>query len=348
MNVLFVLAGDETRASTRYRVLNLLPALDDTCITYDCVCATKFEDSLPGPNFIGYSVFMIELLFRARNYDVIFLQKVPLPPLYLDILKCVCNDIVYDFDDAIYTSPAWEDGASKWKPLVDQTLANSSLVITGSPVLSEYARKFCHNVVSQPTALPADKYEDYGENVSNETSDTITLGWIGNPQNLHYLTSIEEPLRTVLEQFDQAELLIITAGDLPVTPLHDRLDVTYKEWSLDSELDLLAEVDIGLRPLFNDPWTRGKGGYTSVIQKMALGIPVVVTPVGMLSEIVEPGSVGYHANTDEEWVEALTTLIRDQKLREEMGSRAHERIDELNFWSEQRAEEFANVLTELA
>jgi len=171
----------------------------------------------------------------------------------------------------------------------------------------------------------------------------VTLGWIGNPQNLHYLASITDPLETVLDAHPEVTLHVITAGELPVTPLADREDVIYKEWSLEAELDLLAETDIGVRPLFDDEWTRGKGGYTSVVQTMALGIPVVVTPVAMLSDIAEHGVSGYHADSDDDWTGYLSTLIENSTRREQMGSEAHERVDELDFWHEQRGEEFART-----
>ena len=344
MDVLFVVLGDETRASTRYRVLNLLPALDDTDIDYDYLSVAELADRLPGPNLLAYGLVPLLMLARAHRYDAIFLQKVPLPGPYFRLLKRRCDTIIYDFDDAIYATPPWSNSPDPWKPLLEQTLTYSTVVITGSPVLSEYAKQFCERTECLPTSLPRDEYVQARQHRENVSRDGVTLGWIGNPQNLHYLASITEPIGAVLDRYPGVTLHIITAGDLPVTPLANREDVIYKQWSLESELDLLGEADIGIRPLFDDEWTRGKGGYTSVVQTMALGIPVVVTPVAMLSDIVEEGFCGYHADSDDDWIGSLTTLIESDTKREQMGIEAYERVDELNFWLDQRSEEFVRTL----
>lgn len=345
MDVLFVVLGDETRASTRYRVLNLLPALDDTDIEYDYLSVAELADSFRGPDLLAYILVPLLLLVRAHRYDAVFLQKVPLPGPYVRLLKRRCETIIYDFDDAIYATPQWSESPAPWKPLLEQTLSHSTVVITGSPVLSEYAERFCDRTECLPTSIPKDEYVTVQEDRGGTSESGVTLGWIGNPQNLHYLASITDPLEEVLDVYPEVTLHIITAGELPVTPLADREDVIYKEWSLESELELLGEADIGIRPLFDDEWTRGKGGYTSVVQTMALGIPVVVTPIEMLSDIVEHGVSGYHADSDDEWIEYLNTLIRDHSKREQMGAKAFERVGELGFWEEQRAEEFVNVFT---
>lgn len=345
MDVLFVVLGDETRASTRYRVLSLLPALDDSDIEYDYLSVAELADRLPGPDLLAYVLVPLLLLVRAHRYDAVFLQKVPLPGPYFRLLKRRCDTIIYDFDDAIYATPPWRDSPDPWKPLLEQTLSHSTLVITGSPVLSEYAEQFCDRTECLPTSLPKDEYVTARAAREDTSGSGVTLGWIGNPQNLHYLASITDPLEAVLDEYPEVTLHVITAGELPVTPLADREDVVYKEWSLESELELLGEADIGIRPLFDDEWTRGKGGYTSVVQTMALGIPVVVTPVEMLSDIVEHGVSGYHADSDDEWSEYLHALISDQSKREQMGAKASERVGELDFWGEQRAEEFVSVFT---
>jgi glycosyltransferase involved in cell wall biosynthesis len=348
MRILFVVLGDESRASTRLRVLNLLPALESAGIEYDCISVAEFAENLPGPAALGYVTLPLLLLAKARKYDAVFLQKVPLPSLYLSLLKTQCDTLIYDFDDAIYAAPSWRDSSSKWEPLIAQTLSKSTLTITGSPVLSNYANQYCDQTVSLPTALPAEEYADVRrERDRSETGETVTLGWIGNPQNLHYLDSITDPLEQILDTYPESRLMIITAGDLPVTPLKSRSDVIYREWSLESELDSLAEADIGIRPLFDDEWTRGKGGYTSAVQTMALGIPIVVTPVSMLSDIVEHGVSGFHAETDDEWVTYLSTLISDTTKRKQMGEQAFKRVDELNFWTDKRAQEFVDVLSDL-
>lgn len=345
--VLFLLAGDESRASTRYRVLNLLPLLTEAGIEYDTISAKKHNDTVPGPNSVGYGLVVLELFLRARRYDVLFLQKVPLPAPALRILTKLYDKIIYDFDDALYTAPQWEDRENQWGSLLDQTLHHSSTILTGNPVLSDYARQFSETVVCLPTTIPAQAYQAQRDQESDTDSEIVTLGWIGNPQNLQYLTSIEEPLETVLDTNALVELHVITAADPPTTPLRSRPEVTYKTWTLEDELDLLAAVDIGLRPLFDDKWTRGKGGYTSVVQMMALGIPVIVTPVGMVTNIVEHGHSGYHAESANDWVRYISELVEDKRKRTSFGQHAYEAVGEHKFWTEQRAAEWVSVFEDI-
>lgn len=356
MNILFAVFGDETRGSTRYRVFNMLPFLDDAGIDYDLISLHE-PKSLTGRIFItdpmyvlSLIAFGLRLLIKAPKYDIVYLQKIPPAAPYIKLLVFLANDIIYDFDDALYTTTPWaEDSTPRWKPHLDATLEAVSLVATGSPTLSDYAAQFNASVRCLPTPLPREPYlekiKEY-ESDADETGAPVIIGWIGYPENLWYLLKIEGAIEQVLDSYDDVFLEIITGTDPRFDPLADRSDVRYLEWTLDKQIDYPAQADIGIRPLTDDEWTRSKN-FASVNQFMALKKPVVVTPVGMLQDNVTHGVSGFHAKTDDEWIEYLSTLIDDPDLRREMGERAFEEVEQNGFWLDQRAEELINVFESL-
>jgi glycosyltransferase involved in cell wall biosynthesis len=347
MDVLFVVLDGRTRASTRYRALNFIPYLEEENISVTVISIRDVRAKLISRQTIDNAAKLFRLPFQAKRYDLVFVQKVLFPPMYTQILARRSEHIVFDFDDALYTSPQWEDDKRNWSRQLKTMLNTVDLTITGSPVLTEYADRFAKTTATLPTALPREPYDRHRRTEYNNDG-SIKLGWIGNPENLHYLAAREDTITSVLNKYDSVSLRIITAGDLPIKPFEDRRgkDVEYVEWSLETEVQLLSEVDIGIRPLFDDEWTRGKGGFTSVVQCMALGLPVVVTPVGMLSDLVENGTTGYHAYCDDDWSEAISDLINNPERRERFGEAAWDAVNQKGFWLEDRAQEFMTVLFE--
>ncbi|WP_276272960.1 glycosyltransferase [Haloarcula litorea] len=296
-----------------------------------------------GPNAVGYTVALFLLTARAPFYDIVFIQKVPLPGFYVRFLR-LFTPVVYDFDDALFVTKPSEGGRSKWKPLLDSCLSASTAVVAGSAELRTYAEQYADDVFTLPTGIPRDPHVSRQQRAADGEA---TIGWIGNPENLIYLEAHSESLERVLQDSENTKLLIITAGSFPTKPLADRDDVEYREWSVDTGLDALSEADIGIRPLSEDRWTRSKGGFTSVIQMMALALPVVVTPVGMLSEIVEHKKSGFHAENSTDWETYLNKLVSDETLRQTMGDEAAARVDERGFWAEDKARELAVILRDI-
>lgn len=342
IDVFYLTAGDRNLASTRYRAIYLFPYLKEYGIypsirEIQPIQRNGFRTLGNNLSFVGHAGY-------ALLNDIVTVQKSVLNNSKINILRKCNKRIVYDFDDAIYTQPPWKtDQDTTRKKKLDQMLKSVSYVIAGNPVLADYASRFCRTVYQAPTAIPKASYVQYREHGSPQ-NDKTTIGWIGNEENLWYLRQIEGTLSNLLTHNDSVELNIITADQRPLTPLSDRVgdDVSYVPWSEERELDYLNKIDIGIRPLTHDEWSRAKGGFTSVIQCMGLGKPVVVTPVGMLKDIVEHGSCGFHADSPDEWIEYLEYLIENPSRRQEMGNRAFERVGEKRFWTEQRAADLAS------
>ena len=345
MRTLFVIRATPTpehSASTRYRVLNALPYLREHGVEDELIPRTPTSSDDIGAS-LDRITFASRVLLRASQCDVVYVQRTLFPPAYFDLLKSVTGEVVYDFDDALYAVPPWKDDVNTARRAnLNQVLEKASLVVAGSPVLEEYTARYTDRTRCLTTSLPREDYERArGEGESDD--EGVTIGWIGYPANLRYLSLIEDVLSEVLDTNSDARLRVITGDEMPVAPLRGREDVRYRTWSPEAELDYLGAVDIGIRPLPNDAWARGKGGFTSVVQMMALGIPVVVTPLSMLERIVTHEDSGFHATTDREWIEHLGTLIEDADLRDSMGERAFRAVGEQGLWTEDYAEGLLEV-----
>jgi glycosyltransferase involved in cell wall biosynthesis len=162
-----------------------------------------------------------------------------------------------------------------------------------------------------PTCIDTNLYPQK-KKISNH--EEIILGWIGTKGNLKYLKKLEPVFETIRQKFPQVKLKIVS-NDFYDSP---HLPTVKKPWKLEDENEDLISFDIGLMPLNDDLWSRGKCGL-KIIQYLSVGVPVVCTPVGINSDIVKDGENGFWATNHQEWVNRLSTLIQDPKLRYQMG-----------------------------
>lgn len=344
IRVLFVPNGDVTTASSRYRVYEMTQYFANI----DATILSPEEVMTPFPREIERGYIASKLLYYAPKFDVVYLQKVRLPTVYLKLLNtlAIC---VYDFDDPPYATPPWHSVASptQLEPTIN-TLNHVDAAITGNPLLSEFAAEYVSLTFTLPPAVNQPSYEKVKSSEMQSNNDSVILGWIGNPENLWYLSNVEDIISEILDKYDKALLHIITDISSTEGPLQHRDDVLYKQWSLEDELEMLSRFDIGIRPLTDDKYTRSKGGFISVTQMMALGIPVVASPVSMLTEFIEPGANGYLASTREEWIRYLQLLIENSEHREKIGKNAYESLTINGLWADIRAEKLESILEEIS
>lgn len=343
LRVLFVTVGGEEAASTRYRVCNILPHLENAGIQCETLVPLTVRGQIPGPDIISDGLSLVLILVYAYQYDVVYLQKVNVPPLFVKALSSI-TDVVFDFDDALYAVPPWkndEGGEPAWLP---GCLRNVDRVVVGGPELAAYAKQYNHDVEVLPTPLPRNPYATDCADVSGSS---VVIGWIGNPENLWYLQNQEDSISKVLRRHENVELHIVTSQDRNLNPFagFSESKVRYREWSRDAEIDYLKEFDVAIRPLHDDEWSRAKGGFTSVVQCLALGIPVVVTPVGILKSLVEPGVEGFHATSAGDWESALNQIVENTEKRVEMGAAARQKIQDSWLWADEYAETLAAYLS---
>jgi glycosyltransferase involved in cell wall biosynthesis len=211
--------------------------------------------------------------------------------------------LVFDVDDAIWLTPPFGRSAAK-------TVAKQAdVVLAGNRYLADWFSSFAHDVHVVPTAVDTERFKPGTTEKKCETGPFV-IGWTGIAWNLSYLKAIEGALSRFMQQFSDAELLII-ADKSPTFQALPAERIRYLPWSADMEVKALRQMDVGLMPLPDNEWTRGKCSF-KMLQYMACGIPVIVSPVGMNAEVLALGQSGLAATKDAEWYEALEYLYKNR------------------------------------
>jgi glycosyltransferase involved in cell wall biosynthesis len=227
--------------------------------------------------------------------------------------------IVYDFDDAIYLPAASAANVRMSflkNPGKPATLCRLAAHVTvGNDHLAAFARRHAQQVTVIPSTIDTEKYVPR----ARPPAARPVIGWTGSPTTLPYLLAMLPALRQLRTRID-FELRVIGG-----TLADAALDITNVPWRAETEVEDLRAFDVGLMPLADDEWARGKCGMKA-LQYMALGIPPVVSPVGINTAIVRHGVNGMHAGTDEEWVARIEELGRDPELRARLGREARRTV----------------------
>ena len=226
--------------------------------------------------------------------------------------------VVFDFDDAIFMNHRHQR-CSRRESALGNIFRNSSAVVAGNSWLAQHVPDSAETHVI-PTCIDTDKYVPLDV---RQEKDSVVIGWMGTSSNYLHLHQLIEPFQKLRETGRDFEFVI--CSDEPNPELLNGLNARFVKWSAASEVDILRSFDIGLMPLAMTDWCRGKCSF-KLIQYMAVGKPVVCTPVGMNLDVVEESKTGYFA--DEDWASPLDALIQDEALRDRMGSSARTKIVE--------------------
>ena len=263
-------------------------------------------------------------LFKAGSYDLLWIEKELFPwlPAWTEqLLKLLGIRYIVDYDDAIFHKYdinknrfiRWVLGSK-----IDTVMALSNCVFVGNDYLGERAKSAgAPSVVKVPTVVNTDVYE-----VKRLHQDKLVIGWIGTPITVKYLHIVSNAL-TELNREIPFSLRLIGSGDFDIGDV----DVQTVEWNEQTEVDEIQKFDIGIMPLPNEPWERGKCGY-KLIQYMACGKVVVASPVGENARIVDHGTDGFLATSTKEWIDALRFLMKDKESRENMGNKARIKVEQ--------------------
>lgn len=270
-------------------------------------------------------------LAKIMTTGVVFLHReaAPIgPPVFEWIIaKILRKRIIYDFDDAIWlTDKADESRFEKiirWRSKVGLICRWSYKISCGNEYLADFARKFNSNVVTNPTTIETEKLHNPNLYQTEKSTNRITIGWTGSHSTLKYLNSII-PIIQLLQEKNKNINFMVIADQKPELQL-ERFE--FVPWKKETEAQDLLKLDIGIMPLPDDEWTRGKCGFKA-LQYMAMRIPCVVSPVGVNSIIVDQGQTGFVAATGEEWMTYLEKLIRDGALRITMGEVGRKKVIE--------------------
>lgn len=320
-------------SSSRLRLYQYLPYLKSAGI--DVTVAPLFDDDYVRGLYGGFVpklpvlkayVTRLRLMLKARQFDSVWVEKEMLPwiPAWLELsLFPAKMPLIVDYDDAVFHR--YDQHRMLLVRIllgrkIDRVMQRADLVIAGNEYLANHARYAgAARVEILPTVVDVARY---GVSTPESRDQALpTIGWIGSPATAHFLHLIAPALREVATR-KLAQVVAVGAnadqlGDLPVRTL---------PWTEETEVADIQHFDIGIMPLPDAPFERGKCGY-KLIQYMACGKPVVASPIGVNSVIVRDGVDGLLASTHQEWVSALTRLIADRVLRQQMGREGRLRIE---------------------
>ena len=346
-DILVLTRYERLGASSRVRFLQFLPELERQGFTFDVrpLLDDDYVRSLyGGPKFGAGRLLMsygrrFRALSRRLQYDLVWLEKEALPwlPAWVEISRLQGMPYVVDYDDAWF-----HRYQSHWtSPLlghkIDAVMRVAHTVVAGNEFLARHARDAgARHVEIVPSAIDTDRYRGLP---AAATHEGLIVGWIGIPLNAHYLEIIAPALRAV-----PGVRLHVVGGAVP--PALEGIAAESFAWTEDTEVARIGAFDVGIMPLHDTAWERGKCAY-KLLQVMAAGKPVIASPVGANREVVRHGVNGFLAETPEQWAEALRTLAADPALRERMGEEARKTVAE-RYSSAVVVERLATILREAA
>jgi glycosyltransferase involved in cell wall biosynthesis len=320
--------------SSRYRFYQYLPYLknQDFEITIAPFLTNEYIKNLNSgfkdrqQAILAY-IGRLQRLITDRHYDLIWLEKELLPYLPEWFERLFIGNIPYvvDYDDAqfhIY------DGHSS--PLVrlllgkkiDRVMAHAQAVIAGNEYLALRARQAgAKRVEIVPTTIDLDRYSL--KPPTDPARSVVNIGWIGSPATTYFLKELTPIFKDIARRYP-CEFTFVGASEWPeIADLNLRIPT----WSERTEVEDIKTFDVGIMPLSDTPWARGKCGI-KLIQYMACGLPVVGSPVGVNCDIIEHGVNGFQATTTTEWLDALATLAVDPQLCQQMGAKGRAMVEE--------------------
>lgn len=330
MKILFWVPYPSLGASNRYRVEQFLPYLEKAgylCTLRSFWCINAFKILYNKGRFFKKTVYFIIGtlgrildLIRLYRYDVVFIHResFPIGGIFFErIIRLALKPIIFDFDDAIFlaSSSRSNDFIRKVKNFKNpaEIIKRSARVIAGNAYLAGYAAQYNSNTVIIPTCIDADKYKPTSNNGDNKQ---IVIGWIGSVTTAVFLELIRDPLCRILRDFPHVRFKAIGGYFAADSGLES--SVINRAWFLESELSELNDIDIGIMPIPDTDWAKGKCAFKAIIY-MSMGLPCVCSSIGANREIIKDGINGFLANNDNEWHDKLEVLIKDVDLRRRIG-----------------------------
>ncbi|OGK07724.1 MAG: hypothetical protein A2487_02455 [Candidatus Raymondbacteria bacterium RifOxyC12_full_50_8] len=297
IDLLILTFTDPNTASRRFRVEAFLPLLAEKGMSY--VVRGLSDGMVP----------RLATLASLPRCKTALLQKKLLRPFELALLKKKCSRLIYDFDDAVYL------GNEKNRKRFETAVRAADTVFAGNKTLADAAAVLHGDVVVVPTGLDVHRYRPQ----EKERAPT-RIGWIGTRYNTRELHSVMEALAGPARELSLGLVYVSDRND----PALDTAGWAYEPWSETTEIARLASFDIGLMPLQDTPYARGKCGF-KILQYMAMGVVPIASPIGVNKSIITHGFNGYLAKGPEEWTRALRALVTNQKLYRDMALKARER-----------------------
>ncbi|HXB41683.1 MAG TPA: glycosyltransferase family 4 protein [Bacteroidia bacterium] len=263
-----------------------------------------------------------------KHYDIIFVQReaVMIGSTFFERkIKRTKARFVFDFDDSIWLMDTSEGNKKfEWMKNPEKTARNiryADMVFAGNNYLADYARHYNKNIKIIPTTIDTEQYKPVAKTYTNKP---IVIGWSGSITTIKHFEFALDFLKEVKNKYGD-KISISLVGDGTYT--NEELGIKGLPWIAEKELSDLNSFDIGIMPLPDDEWAKGKCGLKG-LQYMALEIPTIMSPVGVNTEIIEHGKNGFLASTTQEWVDCLSQLIESIELRQKTGKTARQTVIE--------------------
>jgi glycosyltransferase involved in cell wall biosynthesis len=315
--------------SSRYRIYQYIPSLREAGIEVTVAPLLKegwfriLSLQLPPLRAVLEALYSllrifvrIREIFKVGKYDLYCFehQAFPYVPVFLEWIAQKLNpNMILEFDDAIYLT-------FLHKKKIPRLIRMSKHVIVGNAFLKDYALQFNPHVTVIPTVIDTDRYSpkrDY------RFQGKINIGWVGLAYNLPYVQKLEETLQKLKKEIGDFKFTVICSKGLEI----DGVDIMFKSWSYNNEIEDIRNLDIGIMPLADAEWAKGKCGL-KILQYMACSVPVVASPVGVNNEIIKDGENGFLAAADKEWLEKLSLLACNEELRRVLGQKGRKTVED--------------------
>jgi glycosyltransferase involved in cell wall biosynthesis len=338
LRILLLAKYERLAASTRLRTMQYLPMLEaagiqvavQSLLSDDLLQARRQRGAYAATKLLPAYAERCRAMLKRHQFDLVWIEKEALPwwPLWLEQALLSGVPYVLDYDDAIFHNYDQHANAAVRTLLgrrLDGLMAGAALVVCGNQYLAKRARDAGASWVEVlPTVIDLHRYPQTQKTPATPTPATYELPrivWIGSPSTVRYLQLLHKPLQE-LAKLQPFVFRVIGGGAVAIPGVL----VEMMPWAENTEVENITTCDVGVMPLVDSPWEKGKCGY-KLIQYMACGLPVVASGVGVNTEIVQQGVNGFLADTPDEWVAALGKLLLDRSLRRKMGQAGRLRVE---------------------
>lgn len=333
MKVLFITPYPIEGASSRYRIYQYLHLLELNNIKTKVrpFISSKLQNVIYKKNklLISFYLFLSSMnrifdILRCMSYDIVFIHREAFPfgpNLIENIFKLLGKKIILDFDDAIFLPYAKKSKFAlkiTQKDRIINLIKLADHVIVGNNYLYYFVKPINNNVSLLPTPIDTDKFT-----LKICTEDIITIGWVGSFSTSEYISEVEEAIKNLSKRYKLKFRIVGSGKNIKISSVN----VENVEWSLKNEVIDFQKIDIGIYPLPNDLWARGKCGFKA-IQYMSCGVPVVASSVGVNKEIITDGVNGFLVETQEDWIKKIELLINNKELRDRIGKEGRKIVEE--------------------
>jgi glycosyltransferase involved in cell wall biosynthesis len=320
----------------RYRCEQYIPFLEAAgfeCVYSPILVDEKEDNDLYYGNYLQKlmlftrgAVRRLRDVIRAGKFDIVFIYREAFmtgTTVFEKLVKRSGAKIIFDFDDAIWKHDVSEGNkALSWlksPEKINDILAMADLVFAGNQYLADYAKQFAKEVVVIPSTIDLDYYRLPPKKVSGR----VIIGWSGSLTTIEHFKTILPVLKTLKAKYSELiDFNVLGLGQY----LNEDLRIQGITWTPETEVKEIALFDIGIMPLPDNEWSRGKCGMKG-LQYMALEVPTVMSAIGVNKDIIDDGVNGFLASSEEEWVQKLSLLIESEELRTKLGKAGRKTIE---------------------